>query len=443
MASPTRYAKAADVHVAYQVHGAGDLKALLTPGFISHLEYQLQEPNVERFTSRLFSFLHAAIFDKRGTGLSDPVPSAPTLEERVDDMRAVLDAVGFGRAALIGWSEGGPMDLLFAAMYPERVTHLVLFGSYARFAWAPDYPIGVSAQQFARFMSIADRWGDGVALGAFAPSLADNAQAREWWARLQRHSLTPGMLRSLFLLYPQIDVRAVLPSIRVPTLVMHRRGDKVVSVEHGRYLAEHIRDARYVELDGDDHLIHAGDQEAVLEEIEEFLTGVRHAAGAERVLCTLLFTDIVGSTELAQRLGDDRWRSVLAQHEAIVRRHLQRFRGTEIDTAGDGFFASFDGPARAVQCGAAIRDAMRQIGVEIRVGVHTGECERHAGKLAGVAVHLAARLSADAAPGEVLVSGTVRDLVAGSGLVFTGGDSRRLKGLSDAWRVYRLEAARA
>jgi pimeloyl-ACP methyl ester carboxylesterase len=380
-------------------------------------------------------------FDKRGTGLSDPAPHAPTLEESVDDLRAVMDAAGSERADILGISEGGTMAALLAASHPARVSALVLYGTYARVLEAPDYPQGVTEGALSMLVEIHDKgWGEGVALGAWAPSRRDDAQLRQWWARLQRLAASPGMVRNIFALYPRVDCREVLPTIQAPTLVVHRRGDRMVNIELGRYLADHIPGAKLVELEGEDHFFFTGDADAIVDEIEEFLTGVRPVPPVERVLATVLFTDVVGSTERAADLGDERWRSLLGAHHAQVRRQLDRFRGNEVNTTGDGFLATFDGPARAIRCATAIRDAVRGLGLEVRAGLHTGEVEMSDGDIAGIAVHPAAQVAATAQPGEVLVSRTVVDLVAGSGLTFADRGAQSLKGVPGEWQLFALAA---
>lgn len=411
MPSPVKYAKSGQVHIAYTVSGDCDLDVIVAPGFISHVEFQHRLPQIARCFERATTFSRVIVFDKRGTGLSDPVNAAASLEERVDDMRAVLDAVGSERAALFGWSEGASMALLFAATHPGRTSSLIVYGGYARMMWAPDYPCGISAENFQHLQGFVDRWGDGVGLSAWAPSVCRDPAIRAWWAEFQRLSASPGMVKQLFDLYPRIDVRSILPAIRVPTLVLHRTGDLVCPVANGRYLADHITGSTYVEMGGPDHLPYFGDSDRIMDEIEEFLTSVRHCPESDRSLQTLLFTDITGSTQLAERLGDSAWRAVLERHNLLVRDQLARFRGVEVDNAGDGFFAMFDGPARAVRCAQAIRDGVRPIGLEVRAGVHTGECISLAGKVSGVAVHIAARVAAQADAGEVLVSSTVKDLV--------------------------------
>jgi pimeloyl-ACP methyl ester carboxylesterase len=433
------YAQSGDLNIAYSVNGDGpDL--VVAPGFISHVELGWEEPSVAHFYARLASFRRVIGFDKRGTGLSDPTTHAPTLEECVDDLRAVMDAAGSERADLLGVSEGGTMATLFAAGHPDRVNALVLYGSYARVLEAPDYPSGVSADSLAKLLEISAKgWGEGVGLSAWAPSRRDDTELRQWWARLQRVAASPGMVRNIFALYPQTDIRDVLPTIQAPTLVLHRRDDRMVNVEMGRYLAEHIPGAKFVELEGTDHLFFTGDADAILDEIEEFLTGTRAVPDTQRVLATVLFTDLVSSTERAVELGDARWRNVLESHQTRVRRQLERFHGREIKTTGDGFVATFDGPARAINCAVAIRDVVRSLGLEVRAGVHTGEIELSGGDdIAGVAVHIAARVASTAGPGEVLVSRTVVDLVVGSGLEFEDRGDYALKGVPGEWRLYAV-----
>jgi class 3 adenylate cyclase len=434
-----RYVKSGDLNIAYSVTGEG-LDLVVAPGFISHLEVGWEQPSLAHFWSRLASFRRVISFDKRGTGLSDPTTHAPTLEECVDDLRSVMDAAGSERADVLGISEGGTMAMLLAAGHPERVNALVLYGTCARMLEAPGYPGGVSEEALARLVEFSGKgWGQGIGLGAWAPSRRDDAQLREWWARLQRLAASPGMVRSIFALYPDMDIRDVLPTIHVPTLVVHRRGDRMISIELGRYLAEHIPDARLVELDGEDHLFFTGDSEAILDAIQEFLTGARSMPSPERVLSTVLFTDVVGSTERAVDLGDERWRELLRSHDERIRSQLERFQGREVNTTGDGFLATFDGPARAIRCAVAIRDAVGALGLEVRAGVHTGEVEMREGDISGIAVHLAARVAATAGAGEVLVSRTVVDLVAGSGLSFTDRGEHALKGVPGEWRLFAVE----
>ena len=437
----TRYARSGDVSIAYQVVGDGPLDLIFVSGWVSHLDAFWGEPSFARFLRRLASFSRLILFDKRGTGLSDRVPVAelPTLEERIDDVRAVLDAVGVERAALLGHSEGGPMCLLYAATFPERTAALVLIGTYARRLVADDYPFGATPEQYEAFLDeIETGWGGPVGLAVRAPSMEHDDRFRAWWSEYLRSSASPGAALALTRMNGEIDVRAVLGTIGVPTLVVHRSGDRSLPVEGARYLAERIRGARLVELPGVDHLPFVGDQNAILDEIEEFLTGVRRGTEIDRVLATVLFTDIVGSTERAIQLGDREWRDLLESHHLLVRRELERWRGTEVATAGDGFFATFDGPARAIHCACAIRDSVRSLGLEIRAGLHTGECEIHGTTVAGVAVHIGARVSGLAGLGEVLVSSTVRDLVAGSGIEFEARGEHELKGVPEQWRLYSV-----
>ena len=435
-----RYARSGEVNIAYQVVGEGPIDLVLVPGFISHLELDWDEPRSAHFLRRLASFSRLIRFDKRGTGLSDRPGGLPDLETRMDDVRAVLDAVGSDRAALFGYSEGGPMSVLFAGTYPERTTALVLYGTYAKrrdpdddYPWAPTWEV---RQAYAE--EIERHWGWEADMQRMSPS-ADEAMAR-WWAARARAAASPGAARDLILMNSQIDVRALLPAIRVPTLVLHRSGDRDSRPEEGRYIAERIPGARFVELSGDDHFP-CIDPDQILDEVEEFLTGVRRAPAADRVLATVLFTDIVGSTERAAQLGDHAWLELRDAHHAAVRRELDRYRGREVETAGDGFLATFDGPARAIRCATAISESVRELGLEVRAGLHTGECELVEGKVGGIAVHLGARVAARAGPSEVLVSSTVKDLVAGSGIVFEDRGAATLKGVPGEWRLHAVVAA--
>jgi pimeloyl-ACP methyl ester carboxylesterase len=437
---PTQYARSGDASIAYQVVGEGPIDLVLVLGFATHVELQWESPPFAHLFERISSFSRLIIFDKRGTGLSDPVTEAPTLEERIDDVRAVMDAAGSQRAALFGISEGGPMSVLFAATHPDRVIALVLHGAMGRTTEAPDYPWASPAEALRESASefIAPYWGqqaEGM-VELFAPSFADDPEAVEFTARMERSAASPAMVQQIFEMFLDIDVRAVLPTIRVPTLVLHRRGDRVVNRRAGEELAAQIPGARYLELPGIDHLPWAGDSEAVLGEIEEFLTGTRSAPEPERVLATVMFTDIVGSTERAAELGDARWRELLSAHQAAVRRELMRFRGVEVKTLGDGCLATFDGPARAIRCGRGIAEAARSLGLGVRVGLHSGEVELMEDDLGGIAVHIAARVGALASEGEVLVSSTVKDLVAGSGIRFVDRGSQHLKGIADEWRLF-------
>jgi pimeloyl-ACP methyl ester carboxylesterase len=438
---PTRYARSGDLSIAYQVLGSGDVDLVVAPGFVSNLEWGWQEPGLRRYLERLASFSRLILFDKRGTGLSDPVAGPATLEERVDDLRAVMDAADSERAAVLGVSEGGSMAMLFAAQHPERTRALVLYAATPRFSVAPDFPCGSDpAQMTALLDKLVDHWGSGMGLSAWAPSRRGDPALRSFWAGYQRLGASPGMARKLFDMYAEVDVRDILGSIHVPTLVVHRRDDRLIRVGVARYLAAHIAGSRLVELDGTDHLYFTGDIDAVLSEVEEFLTGHRpEPASSDRVLATVLFVDVAGSTALAARVGDVVWSSMRAGFLEGARRELARFAGTEIDVAGDGLFATFTGPARAIRCALAIRQAADGVGLAVRAGVHVGEVQREeGGGLTGLAVHIGARIMAEAEPGEVLVSGTVKDLVVGSGLSFTDRGARSLKGVPGSWPVFAV-----
>lgn len=441
MKPETRYAKSGDVHIAYQVTGSGPLDVVLVPGFMSHLDADWDNPQAARLLQRLSSFCRLIRLDKRGTGLSDRVKIG-TLEERMDDVRAVMDAAGSQKAALFGYSEGGPMSILFSATYPDRTTALILYGTYARRLHSPDHPHGMTAAEFDAFIQRLEReWGGPAAIDVFAPSKANDPAARQGFANYLRQAASPGAVMDIMRMNREIDVRPVLPVIRVPTLVLHRTGDRLTNIGQGRYLAGNIRGARMRELTGDDHSWTAEGGDAVVDEIEEFLTGNRHDPEPDRILATILFTDIAGSTERAASLGDRGWRELLERHHTMVRKTLVEFRGREIDTAGDGFLTSFDGPARGVRCAAAIIGGARDLGLDVRAGLHTGECEVMGEKLSGLAVHIGARVASGADPGEVLVSSTVKDLVVGSGLRFADRGSRSLKGVPGDWRIYALEQA--
>ena len=437
----TRYAKSGDVNIAYQVVGNGPLDLVFVMGWISHLDGFWQEPRFARFLRRLASFARVILFDKRGTGLSDPVPLAelPTLEQRMDDVRAVMDAVGSERAALLGISEGGPMCALFAATYPERTAALVMLGCYARRLWAPDYPWGTPRDDYERWLEHIERsWRGPVGLNVRAPSLADDPDFTAWWARYLRMSVSPGAAAALTRMNGLIDVRHVLPAIHVPTLIVHRTGDLTVSAEQGRYMARQIPGARYVELPGDDHLPFVGDQDEILAEVEHFLTGSRPEPELDRVLATVTAIEIDAAAETAVRLGDRRWTEVRSGYDALVRDELGRFRGREAGRTLDGCLAMFDGPARAVRCADAVVTGARRLGLRARAGLHTGEVSVVGDDVAGVALHLAARVAAQAGPGDVVVSNTVKDLVAGSELAFQPVGDRVFPGLPGEWRLYRL-----
>ena len=440
----TRYARSSDVIIAYQIVGSGPIDLVFVPGWVSQVEAVWEEPTHEAFLRRLAGFSRLILFDKRGTGLSDrvSVDRLPTLEDRMDDVRAVMDAAGSERAALCGVSEGGVMCALFAATYPQRTTALVLYGTYARRLWAPDYPWGPSESEREPYIADVERqWGGPAQLDILAPSAVDDPRLRDWFSRYLRVSASPGAAVALLRMNSKVDIRPILPTIRVPTLIIHRTGDLDIDVGGSRYMAEHIPGAKYVELPGNDHLWFVGDSEAILGEIEEFLTGVRQPDSFDRVLATVMFTDIANSTALAAEVGDRRWRSLLETHNSLIRRNLQLHHGEEVDTAGDGFLARFDGPARAIRCALAIVDSAAQLGLGVRAGIHTGECEVADGKLRGVAVHTAARVMAAARPGEVLVSRTVRDLVAGSRLAFIDRGQHELKGVPGEWQLFTARGA--
>jgi len=444
MQPETRYARSGDLNVAYQVTGEGPRDLVYVPGWVSNIELMWEEPAMAHFLERLASFSRLILFDKRGTGLSDRVSNdeLPTLEQRMDDVRAVLEAVGSERAALFGHSEGGNMCVLFAATYPERTAALITLGSFAkRRDPDEDYPWAPTAENREESAEDVERnWGHfrPEDVEYYAPSRVGDEQFVRNLEQYLRRGASPGAAAALLRMNSHIDVRDVLPSIQVPTLVLHRTGDHDVNVEEGRYFASKVPGAKFVELPGVDHLPWAGNQEDILDEIEEFLTGIRPAPEPDRMLATVLFTDIVGSTERAASLGDAAWRDVLEQHHASVRRELAHFRGQEITTTGDGFLATFDGPARAVRCAVAIRDRLRESGLEVRAGVHTGECERMGDNIGGLAVHIGSRVAGLAGPGEVFASSTVKDLVSGSGIVFEDRGAHPLKGIPGEWRVFKV-----
>lgn len=434
----TKYARSGDVHIAYQVFGAGELDVVLVPGYVTHVELVWEQEAFVRAFESLASYARVINFDRRGSGLSDPVAGAPTLEQRMDDVRAVMDAAGSQRAALVGLSEGVPMSILFAATYPERVQALVCCGGMARSTEDVDYPWAApkealleSGQEF-----IAPHWGEGAIVDLAAPSQADNPDARAFFARMERASASPGMIGQLAQMFLDIDVRDVVPNVHAPTLILHRRHDRLVNVRHGRWLAEHMPNARLVELPGDDHILWYEHPELALGEIQEFLTGTHYEPERDRILATVVFTDIVDSTRTAAEFGDHRWRQVLERHQGIVRATLGRFGGREVKTTGDGFLATFDGPARAIRCARTIIESSEELRIRVRAGVHTGECEVMGDDIGGIAVHIAARVSALAGPDEVLVSRTVKDLVAGSGIEFSDRGAHTLKGVPDSWQLY-------
>jgi pimeloyl-ACP methyl ester carboxylesterase len=445
MLPETRYAMSGEISIAYQVVGDGPFDIVHIPGFVSNVELGWNIPSRAALYHRLASFSRLIIFDKRGTGMSDRVVGAPTIEARMDDVRAVMDAVGSPRAALIGLSEGAPLGIVFAATYPERTHALVLIGGFARLMWAPDHPWGRTEDEYDREAAL-----DLQILGTREEALAsmgtimDDEEEIRAFVDLYRQSITPGGMRALSLINKEIDVRDVVPSVQAPTLIVHGERDHV-PVEGGRWMADHIAGARMLELPGARHLPVGEDLERTVTEIRSFLEGVWESGPrdteADRVLATVLFTDIVESSQRAVELGDRAWRDLLERHHELVRRRLVRFRGREVDTAGDGFFASFDGPARGIRCACAILEQVRPLGLKVRAGVHTGECEVIDGKVAGIAVHTGARVASSAGPGEVLVSSTVKDLVAGSGIRFEDRGARELKGIPGAWQLFAVDRA--
>lgn len=441
--SEIAYARNRDVSIAYQVMGEGPPDLVFIGGFVSHLEIAMEAPQVRSLFDRLASFARVIAWDKREQGLSDRLGQPPTLEQGMDDLRAVMDAAGSERAVLFGISEGGPMAAMFAATFPQRVTHLVLYGTYARMTWAEDHPAGIPRDRLESWLGrFTAEWGGPVGLRTFAPSVADDDRLLDWWTRLLRSGTSPRAAAALMHMYVGIDVRPVLPAITAPTLVLHHTDDRIIPAAQGRVVAELIPQARYLELPGLDHLLFFEDPDEILDEIEEFVTGTRREREPERMLATILFTDIVGSTERAATAGDREWRRLLERHDQLVRAELARHRGREIKQTGDGFFAAFDGPARAVECASAITTGVRPLGLEVRAGVHTGECEVRDGDLAGMAVHIGARVGAQAQSGEVLVSGTVKDLVVGSDLRFEDRGTAELKGVPGEWRIFALAGDR-
>ena len=439
----TRYARSGDVSIAYQVFGEGDLDLVLVSGFACHVEIMWEFEPSKRFFESLGSFARVMMVDRRGSGLSDPVAAAPPLEVRMDDVRAVMDAAGSQRAALLGISEGVAMSLLFAATYPERVQALVCYGGTARATYADDYPWAVPAEALVESTVelLAPSWGDGSTIEVSAPSRAEDPQTREHTGRLQRGTASPGMIWLLTKMFMELDVRAIVPSVHAPTLVLHRRRDRLVNVRHGRWLAEHLPNARLVELEGDDHDPRYARVDEWLGEVQEFLTGARAERKPERSLVTVLFTDIVDSTRMAADLGDRRWREVLEDHQRDVRRALDRFHVRELKSTGDGFLATFDGPARAIRCARELIASSEARSIRVRAGLHTGECEVMGDDIGGIAVHIAARVSAHATAGEVLVSRTVKDLVAGSAIQFSDRGTHALKGISDPWQLHAVTRA--
>ncbi len=440
MEPETRYARAGDIRVAYQVVGDGQRDLVLVPGFVSNLELAWEHPPYERFMRRLSTFARVIVFDKRGSGLSDPVDRASTIEERNDDIRAVMDAVGSERADLFAWSEGANMAGVFAASFPERVSALVLYGAYARATPTEGYPWGIPPAiiEMATRESEEETWGIALSLALLAPSrLEDEAMVR-WWGRFERQSMSPATALDIIRLNTEMDIREVLPSIRVPTLVIHSAED-VVPIQGARWMADQIPDAHFVEVPGDTHWPWITEPDASLDEVQQFLTGVRHEHEPDRVLTTIMFTDIVGSTERAAAMGDKRWRDLLQQHDRLVSRELDRHRGRHVKAIGDGVLATFDGPARAIGCARAICEQAKALEIEVRAGLHSGEVELLGEDVGGIAVHIGARVAGIAGPGQVLVSSTVKDLVVGSAWKFKEHGTHSLKGAPGEWLLYAVE----
>lgn len=434
----THYVKSRDAFIAYQVIGDGPFTLVFVPGFVSNLEFMWEEPSLSRQLNRLSSFCRLICFDKLGTGLSDRNHAVQTLEDRMEDVLAVLDAVGVERTALLGFSEGGPMSILFAATYPQRISALVLYGSFAKGSYSEDYPWALKPQQFEYWLqNIPNIWSNpGMDLAYWAPSMVNDERFRLWWQKFIHLSASPGGAMELIRMYQQIDVRAILSTIQIPTLILHRKNDRATLVDGGRYLAQHIPNAQYVELAGQDHIWWTDKEGDIVTEIEEFLTGMRSTMETDRMLATVLFTDIVNSTIRAMALGDAQWSRLLENHHHMIRREIQRFRGREVKTTGDGFLAVFDGPSRAIRCAVAICEAVQTLGIEIRAGLHTGECMITGDDISGVSVHIAARVLSQANANEILVSSTVKDLVVGSGIQFVERGLHQLKGVGGEWRLF-------
>ena len=439
MAPEIRYARNGDVSIAYQVVGDGPLDLVFVPGFVSHLGVTWEDAWLRQPLERLASFSRLILFDKREQGLSDRLGRPPTLEETMEDLHAVLDAAGSQSATVFGTSEGGPMALLLAASYPERVSRLILYGTYARFTEAPDYPHGFPPAALDLWREqLRDEWDRTPGMRLLAPSLVGDKDAEQAWTRFIRMGTSPSGAAGLLALYRDIDTREILPVIDMPTLVLHRRDDIAVPPPLGRYIADRIPAARYVETPGRDHAFFVGGADAEIDEIEEFVTGGRQARPPKRVLSTVLFTDIVDSTQRAAALGDQRWRQLLDRHDQLVRKQVERHDGHEIKSTGDGVLATFSGPARGISCARTIADEIGALGIEVRAGLHTGECELRDGDIGGMAVHIGARVAAQAKPGEVLVSRTVKDLVVGSGIEFEDRGDATLKGVPGDWRLYAV-----
>jgi pimeloyl-ACP methyl ester carboxylesterase len=439
MAPETRYARSGDLHIAYQVVGDGPVDVVWVPGWISNIDHYWEEPSVARYFNRIASFSRLILFDRRGTGVSDPLPRAPTLEEQMDDVVAVMDAADSKQAAVYAQLEGGAMAMLFAATHPERTRALIVYEGMARMSWAPDYDWALRDEDRAAWMGAG--WGDGSRIMQLAPTASANPRMRRWFAKLERAAASPSTASQLLMMNAQVDVRAVLPSIQTPTLVLHRAEDRFVDKRHSFYLAEHIPGARLVELPGSEVITFGDDDDRLLDEVEEFLTGTRKSVDTERVLATVMFSDIVDSTRRAAELGDRRWRQLIEGLASAVGMELRRFRGRAIKTLGDGFLATFDGPARAIAAAVAVRDlATEDFDLDLRTALHTGEVEVMGQDVGGIAVHIGARILACAEPGEVVVSGTVKDLVVGSGVEFEDRGERELRGVPGQWRLFAVAA---
>jgi class 3 adenylate cyclase len=431
----TRYTKSGNVHLAYQVFGEGPVDFVFVPGFISQIENYWDEPGFARWLHRLGSFARVVLFDKRGTGLSDRLDELPGMDLRMDDVGVVMDAVEMDHAVVMGISEGGSLAALFAAHHPERCQALVLYGAFASFtSW---FPTEESLEEL--FQYIDSDWGSGASIPKFAPSKADDPAFMQWWGKFERLGATPGDAIQIMRMNSQIEITDVLPTIRVPTLVIHRTYDVTIEVEAGRTLAERIPNAKYVELPGADHLPWVGDTDRITQEIEEFITGSKSAPVIDRVLATVLISDIVESTSKAEALGDERWQDLMTAHNTVLRTELERFQGNEVRFTGDGFLITFDGPARAVHCAMAISRSLEPLGIEVRLGLHTGEVELREGEIHGIAVNMAARIGALARASEILVSRTVKDLIAGSGIALTHHGQHDFKGLAEPMDVYLVE----
>jgi class 3 adenylate cyclase len=437
----TSYAWNGGTALAYQVvtTSSSGPDLLLAPGSVTHVEVLWQEPRVERFLMRIAGFSRLILMDPRGLGLSDRLTDVPTLDDRVGDLLAVLDATGSERAALFGNADTGPPCIATAVQHRDRVSHLILCGTWARSTRAHDYPFGWTEEDWSEFERyVREHWGTPTAPPEDVSSQMHDEAFRGWYATLMRQGASPRAVLLLAEMSKAVDVRPLLPDVAVPTLVMHRVGDRVVEVENGRYLAERIPEARFVELPGDDFVLWAGDTDAIADEVEEFLTGRRIGPEATRIVATVMFTDVVGSTARADALGDRAWSDLLRAHDSRLRTQLGRFGGREIDTAGDGFFASFASPTAAIRCAHAVQQSVRELGIEIRIGIHTGECELVGEKLRGLSVHIGSRVAGKADAGQVMVSQTVKDIATGSGFVFEDAGEHELKGIHDRWHLYRV-----